>query len=384
LDALARWRRLFAYQPAAGERTTRPGRLLVLIPSRAEGARVADLALDFRRESRAEGTSADVCVILDGSDAAAEERLRREAVDFFVKEPAGPSKAFVLAFAAERLGKRLDSADFVMVFDADMRLPEGFLAGLAFSPGTEAFQLPVRPAGTPPPGAARVEAFSLAVATRVEDLVRDGAGLPVRLRGKAMGFSPRAFRLGPLAATRTMAEDSEATLLLLAAGMRVRALSAPVAFDEPSEERAMAAPRARWLAGHVKLMFTGAGDLGKILLKSPRAAGVLAADLFLRPRALVLLMLALVAIGADGALLRFASTGRTSELAPLLLSSLIAKLGLIFEMLYYIAARRVLGYPREIPPVSFSDLLSFVLVWFRALGRAILAPGTWHRARPFS
>ena len=146
----------------------------------------------------------------------------------------------------------------------------------------------------------------------------------------------------------------------------------------------MAAPRARWLAGHVKLMFTGAGDLGKILLKSPRAAGVLAADLFLRPRALVLLMLVLVAIGADGALLRFASKGRTSELAPLLLSSLIAKLGLIFEMLYYIAARRVLGYPREIPPVSFSDLLSFVLVWFRALGRAIFAPGTWHRARPFS
>lgn len=384
LDALTRWRRLSIIPAATREQAARPGRLLVLIPSRAEGARVADLALDFRRGPP--GISADVCVILDGRDPAAEERLRREAVEFIVKEPAGPSKAVALSFAGERLGERLDAADYVMVFDADMRLPEGFLSALAVPHGTEAFQLPVRPAGIPPPGASRVEAISLAIATRVEDPARDASGLPVRLRGKAMGFSPRAFRLGPLAAARTLAEDSEATLRLLAAGVRIRALSGPIAFDEAAENAKMEAPRARWFAGHLKLMFTGAGDVGKILLRSPRAAGILAADLFLRPRALVLLMLVFVAIAADGALLFLSSKGRGpwAALASFLLASLLAKLGLVCEGLYYMAARRVLGNAPEVPSLSFSDVLSFVFVWVRALGRAILAPATWHRARPLS
>jgi hypothetical protein len=384
LDAFARWCRLSGRRLAAGERTVRPERLLILIPSRAEGARVADLVQDLRRESQASGISTDVCPILDGHDVDAEERLRREGMEFLIKEPAGPSKAFALVFAAERVGKRLDAVDFVMVFDADMRVPRGFLASLALPAGTEAFQLPVRPAGTPPPGPGRVEAFSLAVATRVEDLARDAVSLPVRLRGKAMGFSPRAFRLGPLTATRTMAEDSEATLRLLAAGIRIRALGAPIAFDEPSASAKMAGPRARWLAGHGKLMFTGARDLLRIAAKSPRSAAVLAADLFLRPRALVLLMLVLVAGGSDVALLFFSSRGGagSTALVLFLLASLLAKLGLVCEALYTMAARRVLGEPPEVPPVSFADLFSFFFLWLRALGRAIVAPGTWHRARP--
>lgn len=400
VDAFLRWRRLSAYLPTAGGRTARPARLLVLIPARAEGPRVAELALDFRREARTSGVTADVIVVLDGGDAPAEQRLRAEAVEYFVKEPAGPSKAFALLFAAERLGARLEAADVIMVFDADMRLPPGFLSDLALPAGTEAFQLPVRPAGTPLPGAARVEALSLAVATRVEDAARDAVSLPVRLRGKAMGFSPRAFRLGPLGATKTMAEDSEATLLLLGAGVRIRALTGPVAFDEPAAAEKMAAPRARWLAGHAKLLVTGAGDLGRILLKNPLAAFTLAADLWLRPRAFVLFALVVAAIGSDAALVfvsskvgtavagasgvPLAAPGTGRLLFLLLFLSLEVKFGLVFEALYLIAARRLLGYPPEVPGISFGDVSSFVRLWMRAAGRAIMAPGTWHRARPLS
>jgi hypothetical protein len=342
---------------------------------------------DLRREAEAAGIRLDLLVLLDGADPAAEAALAAGAIPFFVKSPAGPSKGEALAFAA---GKLLDSepelltaADFVMVFDADMRLPEGFFLSLRVPDGTEAFQLPVRPAGVPATGPARVEAFSLAAATRVEDLARDAERLPVRLRGKAMGFSPRAFREGPASACRTTAEDSEATLRLLARDLRVRALPAPFAFDEATGDTGtLARPRSRWLAGHLKLLLTGAGDLARIAVASPRAAFVLAADLWLRPRAFVLASLALVAAGADAALV-VAALGRADEsLAAPLLASVISKSALVLEAFAAGAARDALGMPPEVPAVSLRDLVSYLGVWLRAAAGAARAPGAWHRARP--
>jgi len=402
LDAYLRLRRLRRpLAPARGGE--KPNRLLVLVPARAEGTRVGDLAEDLKKEGErkresekeisskvksAEGTVAsaspfrvDVLVLLDGPDPDAEARLKADGVKYLSKKSPGPSKGHALAFLAGHLSSEIDTYDFILVFDADMRLPRGFFAELAVSPGTEVFQLPVRPAGVPGPGAPRVEALSLAQAAR-DDLARDAEGLPVRLRGKAMGFSPRAFRLGPAAATRTTAEDSEATLLLFASGIRVRALEAPVAFDEPvSSTRAMSGSRARWLGGHLKLLFTGFVDLLKIAAKSPKGAFVLACDLWLRPRLFVLVTLAFLAIGADIALLFFSSKGAWRVLFLLVLS-LEAKLALVFEGLSVVALRRHIGTPPEIPAVTLSDLLFSLAMWARAASRALLAPSRWHRARP--
>jgi hypothetical protein len=399
LDAYLRLRRL-GRPLASARRGEKPNRLLVLVPSRGEGTRVADIAADAKREARtaADGTTVDLRVLLDGPDPEAAARLESDGVLFLSKKSPGPSKGHALAFLAERLGSELDAYDFILVFDADMRLPSGFFADLAVPPGTEAFQLPVRPAGVPGPGAPRVEALSLAQAAR-DDLARDAEGLPVRLRGKAMGFSPRAFRLGPAAATRTTAEDSEATLLLFASGIRVRALEAPVAFDEPvSSTRAMSGSRARWLGGHFKLLFAGFVDLLKIAARSPKGAFVLAADLWLRPRLFVLLALAFLAIGADIALLYFSSKGAWTSLGArrggavngsssltlieILVLSLEAKVALVFEGLSVVALRRHIGTPSEIPAVTLSDLSSSLAMWARAAGRALLAPSRWHRARP--
>jgi hypothetical protein len=381
LDAYLRLRRLGRpLAPARGGE--KPNRLLVLVPSRGEGTRVADLAADVRREATTAGaaTTADLRVLLDGPDPEAAARLESEGVLYLSKNPPGPAKGHALAFLAQRLGSELDAFDFVLVFDADMRLPRGFFADLAISPGTEVFQLPVRPAGVPGSGAPRVEALSLAQAAR-DDLARDAEGLPVRLRGKAMGFSPRAFRFGPAAATRTTAEDSEATLLLFASGICVRALEAPVAFDEPvSSTRAMSGSRARWLGGHLKLLFTGFVDLLKIAAKSPKGAFVLACDLWLRPRLFVLVALAFLAIGADIALLFFSSKGAWRVLFLLVLS-LEAKLALVFEGLSVVALRRHIGTPPETPAVTLSDLFSSLAMWARAAGRALVAPSRWHRAR---
>jgi hypothetical protein len=427
LDGCLRWRRLAAApkgaRDASGVRA--PAKILAVIPARAEGARVGDLAGDVRREipsswneagaaggakPEAPRTAVDVVVILDGPDPQAQARLERDGVHYLSKEFAGPSKGHALAFVAQKLAERLDSYDFVLVFDADMRLPGGFFRDLLVPEGTEVFQLPVRPAGVPAAGAPRVEALSLAQA-RLDDCARDAAGLPVRLRGKAMGFTPRAFRLGPAAATRTTAEDAEATLALLARGVAVRALPGPFAFDEPSmDASSMARSRARWFGGHLKLLLSGRTDLAKSLARKPLGTFVLAADLWLRPRILVLLALALLALGSDLATVVLSSSGAWGAVAGaaggtapaagslangaaasarpvallvcLLLLSLEGKAAIVLEWLSVAALRGRIGYPAECPPVSLSDLSDAFLMWARAVVRGAAAPGRWHRARP--
>jgi cellulose synthase/poly-beta-1,6-N-acetylglucosamine synthase-like glycosyltransferase len=405
-DAFLRWRRLAAPRagaPAAsGSRA--PEKILAVVPARAEGARVGNLAGDLRKEA------VDVFVLLDGPDPDAQTRLARDGVKYLSKKVPGPAKGHALAFLANSIGDGLDAYDFILVFDADMRLPEGFFRDLRVPAGAEAFQLPVRPSGIPGPGAPRVEALSLAEA-RLDDYARDAAGLPVRLRGKAMGFSPRAFRLGPAAATRTTAEDSEATLALLARGVTVRALPGPFAFDEPSAEAgAMARSRARWFGGHLKLVFAGFPDLVRSFARRPVGTFVLAADLWFRPRILLLGTLALLAGASDVLMVVFSSNGAWSGgtrvaggaatmngwvtwsgtiatkpivlLLSLLLLSLLGKSAFLFEWLSIAALRRRIGYPAEVPAVSGGDLLESLTMWGRAVVRGVLAPGRWHRARP--
>lgn len=439
LDGFLRWRRLSAPRGGARPPEARraPGKILAVIPSRAEGARAGNLAADLVREGkrreeeisskveevRAAGGArpvevatrggVDVLVVLDGPDPDTEARLVRDGVDYLSKKPPGPSKGHALAFLAEALGERLDEYPYILVFDADMRLSEGFFRDLRVPEGAEAFQLPVRPAGVPAPGAPRVEALSLAEA-RLDDLARDADGLPVRLRGKAMGFSPRAFRLGPARATRTTAEDSEATFALLARGVVVRALSGPFAFDEPSADAgAMGRSRARWFGGHLKLFPAGFGDLVRSFARRPAGTFVLAADLWLRPRILLLGTLALLAgasdvlmvvvssSGAWGAAARAAGGAATGTgplaggpmdaaaaaraaalLVCLLLLSLLGKSSLLFEWLSILALRRSIGYPSETPAVSPVDLADSVLMWGSAIVRGALSPSRWHRARP--
>ncbi len=339
--------------------------------------------------------SVDVLVVLDGPDPEAEARLVRDGVRYLSKEFAGPSKGHALAYLERALAEGPNSYDFILVFDADMRLPAGFFRDLAVPDDAEVFQLPVRPSGVPAPGAARVEALSLAEAL-ADDLARDARGLPVRLRGKAMGFSPRAFRLGPARATRTTAEDSEATLALEARGLRVHALEGPAAFDTPpADAAAMGRSRARWFGGGLKLAFVGVANLVRLAAKRPLGALVLAADLWLRPRILLLGALAFLAFASDAVMLFLSSSGAWTVAAGagapprpmalllfLLLLSFEGKSALLFEWLSLVALRQRIGYPPDVPPVSAADLSDSLLMWVGAAFRGAVSPSRWHRARP--
>lgn len=314
-----------------------------------------------------------------------ESALLSEGVDVLVKEPAGPHKGAVLAWTVACLDETrpgfLEAHDFVLVFDADMRIPPGWLGAMRVPVSAEAFQAPVRSAAAPAPGAARAEALSLAVALRVDDPGRDAAGLPVRLRGKAMGFTPAAFRRGPGAGALTTAEDSEATLLLLAAGIRVRVLAGPDAWEDPAASTsALAASRARWLGGHLALLARRPGLLLGLLVGRPRAALSLLLDLYLRPRALVWAFLALLALTASSLSVALLARGAPVALWPL--AAAISGGTLALEALHLRRARRILGFSPQLPAVGPADLFAMARVWAAAARDGIARPLTWHRARP--
>src|SRR5512143_563654 len=163
LDAVGRWMRLRARRETAPEDGAPPRRLLVLVPSRREGLRIAGLVEDLAREGRGAGMRLDVVVILDGDDADSARVVRSAGFEALVKTHEGPSKGAALAFAGEALARtapeRLDAADFILVLDADTRLPDGWLRSLSIPAGTEVFQLPVVTRSAPAAGAPRVEAL---------------------------------------------------------------------------------------------------------------------------------------------------------------------------------------------------------------------------------
>lgn len=341
------------------------------------------LCADLAREAGAAGVELTPLVVLDGGDAGTEARLRETGAEVLVKEPPGPHKGAALAWAVAELDRSrpglLESHRTVVVLDADVRLPSGWLADLRIPEGAEAFQGPIRAEGVPAPGAARAEAFSLAVALRVDDPGRDAAGLPVRLRGKAMGFTPRAFRAGPASATRTTAEDSEATLLLLEQGIRVRCLSGPETIEERTEPGRMGGARSRWFGGHAALLLGRAPLVARLLVRRPLSTLSLLLDLYLRPRALVLP--ALLGLFVACALVSAVSLarGRGAGLFPL--GALLAAGVLFFEGLHLRKARRLLGFGPDLPPVTPGDLARMAAVWVRAAGRGLFSPGGWHRGR---
>lgn len=373
VDAMGRHARLLGFRGPLPELPRRLERVLAIVPARAEGEAVVAAARDLLRERAAASRSRmDVVVVLDGGDAVAARALEGTGAELLVKTEPGPNKGAALAFAARALEARLDSYDVVLVFDADSRLPEGFLDALRVPSGAEAFQLPVRHE-PPEDGAARVAAYSSARAL-CDDLARDARGLPVRLRGKAMGFTPRAFREGPARAWHTNVEDSEATLLLLARGYTIRALPEPAASERDAGDPSRS--RARWLLGHVRLLATGARDIGRVFRRSPWGAVVLGLDLWLRPRTLVLSWVLALAATSTALL---ALSGPNPP-ALLLLVFTLSVVTILLEAHAHVLARRLLA--DTLPRLTPRDLLAAFALWMRAAARGLLAPGRWHRARP--
>jgi len=279
-------------------RRRRPGgpgeirrRVLVLVPARDEGAAVAPT---LRSVLDAAG-SVDVrpVLVLDGDDEEAAAVAGALGVEVVRKEPPGPSKAAVLAWAVGRLAADLEGVEAVVVLDVGSRLGEGFFDRLRWPSGADGVQAVLAGGGVGPGDGA---SLSERVAQAHEDRGREALGWNVRLRGT--GFALRPPLLEAVAgALRTQVEDTEMSLLLGAAGARLALGPADAVVHDvkPGSVRDAARQRARWLVGQLALPLRQPRALLRLLARRPLEGLAFATELGGRPLSLTVPLRLLVA-----------------------------------------------------------------------------------------
>jgi len=266
-------------------------RVLVLVPARGEGEAVTPTL----RSVRAASGSAEVRVVLllDGDDPAAAAAAAALGVEVACKRPPGPSKAAVLAWAAERLGAKLDDADVALVLDVGSQLGPGFFDRLLWPPHADGVQA-VLVGGGGGPGAGA--ALSERVAQRHEDRGREALGWSVRLRGTGFALRPPLLR-AVAGRLKTQIEDTEMSLLLVAGGARLclGPADAVVHDVKPERVRDAARQRARWLVGQIALPLRQPGALLGVLVRRPLEGLAFVAEIGGRPLSLTVPLRLLVA-----------------------------------------------------------------------------------------
>jgi cellulose synthase/poly-beta-1,6-N-acetylglucosamine synthase-like glycosyltransferase len=297
----ARRARRMDRQTVGEQPRTEAPHMLIVIPARAEGARLeATLASVRGRE---------VLLLLDGAAPEAEARALAQGARVVVKTPAGPSKAAALAWLAREHRALLESFDAVMIIDAGSRFGPSFFEHFRW-PGDAAAAQTVLRGSSAGVGAAAAE--SERVAQSNEDRGREALGWNVRLRGTGTAFRSATFlELMPRLDTRV--EDLEATLLLTADGAAIRMTADEAAiFDEkPEALQDAASQRARWLAGRYELLVRRAPAFGRMIVRRPLEGLAFLVEIFGRPLSLT----ALVRLGAAAVLVRRGSVAYGAALA---------------------------------------------------------------------
>jgi cellulose synthase/poly-beta-1,6-N-acetylglucosamine synthase-like glycosyltransferase len=276
--ALLLLRSLGALPPFAG---TRLERWLVVIPARAEGARLSETLQSLVQAAR--GHDARIVLLLDGEGGDAHAEWPAE-VEVIVKPLAGPSKAAALAWLAEERPEMIAASDAVLVLDAGSQAAPDLFDRFLWPAGADAVQTHLAGTGS---GAGAGAAASEVFAQSVEDRGREALGWNVRLRGTGMAFRPHVFTaIMPRLTTRV--EDHEASVLLTAAGASIRLAptDALVLDDKPDTVAAAASQRSRWLLGRYELLFRRPGALLATIGRHPAEGLALFVEIFGRPLSL--------------------------------------------------------------------------------------------------
>jgi len=319
-----------------------PRRWLIIIPSRAEGARLRATLESVTSAARA--PEATTLLLLDGDDAEAAAAGRALGVEVHVKTPAGPTKAAALAWLAREHQAVIEAADAILVIDAGSTIAPDFFDRFLWPEDADAVQAYL--SGVADANAGAGAAMSERFAQAQEDRGREAFGWNVRLRGTGSAFRPRTFiDVIPRLATRI--EDHEASILLTAAGATIR-LAPPdaVVFDEkPASVRAAASQRARWLLGRYELLARRSGAFVTIAARRPAEGLAAIVEIFGRPLSLTIP-------------LRLITGAFAIRSGSVVLGSLVAGSTAIDIVSHLTTAR---GVPRGAASVAASWLLALIL-----------------------
>ncbi|MCC6132936.1 MAG: glycosyltransferase family 2 protein [Acidobacteria bacterium] len=348
-------------------------RWLVLVPARREGGQVEPVLAAVTGAPRigapgngAPGngaSSVQAALILDGPDPEAEAVAGRLGVAVHVKTPEGPSKAAVLAWAAERLRGEFQSADGVLVLDVGSVPCPGFFSSFSIPEGKDAVQAFLGGAAR---GVGEAIRHSETFAQRVEDAGREALGWSVRLRGTGTGFRPGVFSRVS-ASLKTQVEDLEASLLLAAAGGRaVMGPPEAIVLDEkPEDVERAAVQRARWFVGRWQLLVRRRGVFLRLLRRHPVEGLAFLVEIWGRPFVLSVAFRVAWSVVLGGGVAMGLFRPEFFWVAGVFFSST------------FLTAGAVLATGR--PPLR--SLSALTRSWTRSLGKVPEAVAGWLRAR---
>ncbi len=346
-------------RPATG-RSGSGLRWLVLVPSHAEGDA---LAPTLRSVAAAAGPVAvRTIAVLDGADAAADAACRAVGIEARTKEPAGPSKGAVLAWAAEHLAAELAGVDAVLLLDVGSTVAPGFFSRFVWPEGAAGVQAVLAGHGE---GAGAAAAYAERSAQQWDDRGREVLGWAVRLRGTGTVLSPEAFR-EVAQRLRTRVEDHEATLLLASENMPT-VLGHPdaVVHDEkPASVGSAARQRARWLAGRYEILLRQPRAVARLIRRRPAEGTAFVVEILSRPFSLTAILRLAVAALLLAAAWRTGSVGAW-VMAGAVVASVAADAALIFR-----SGR-----------VPWPGIVRLVLAWLGAVPLLPRAISRWLGAR---
>ncbi|MGH9442356.1 MAG: glycosyltransferase [Thermoanaerobaculia bacterium] len=338
--------------------------MLILIPSHNDAGCLKDSLPRVRAAMR---NGEDTLVVIAdrcSDDTATVASLLGARVVVRADERQGRGKRGALLHALSEVPGPVDES--VAVFDADSAPSADFLSAAARAAGARALQGFVDPVPNRSL-VSRLAAYSEIVSQKMSDRWREKRGWGIPLRGTGMVVSRALLEL-ELARCETFVEDLELTVLLAAAGVRVRRLAASVRDPKPADSRGVVAQRARWLAGNASALISRRLEIARLARSLEGATLVLA--LFCKPRSLFF-SARLLALGA----LFLVPALPAAVAGRIVLSLFLAK-----DLFLLIGGLRVVDRPLfYLPAVLCSPV--YPILWVGSVVRSFAARREWLSAR---
>lgn len=240
-------------------------KFLVLVPAHNEEAVISEICSDLLNQ-KYPGNLFRVIVIADNCCDSTARRVREmECGRLKVVERRSDikGKGAALDYVLENKSELIEgfNPDYVVVFDADNRVPDDFLASLSVqTEGAEALQCNVRTKNPCSSWIARGSYYEGMILQRLWQQGKESLGLCTALAGT--GEAIRYGLISRLGFGNSLTDDLDLTIRLAKEGVRVKYLHYPCTYDEkPDDLGVEIRRRTRWATGHFQTFFKYAIDL---------------------------------------------------------------------------------------------------------------------------
>ncbi len=240
-------------------------RFLVLVPAHNEEAVISEICSDLLNQ-KYPGDLFRVIVIADNCCDSTAQKARKMECDRLKlverrSEVRGKGAALDYVLRNKPNFMQGFDPDYVLVFDADNRVPEDFLASLAMQiNGEGALQCNVKTKNPSSSWIAKASYYEGMILQRLWQQGKESLGLCTALAGT--GEAIRYDLISRLGFGNSLTDDLDLTIRLAKEGVRVRYLHFPCTYDEkPDDLGVELRRRTRWATGHFQTFLKHGKDL---------------------------------------------------------------------------------------------------------------------------